>query len=172
MGKTTILQALDCFFNERALTPNLLNSSDSSIIQIVFLIEKVKVPEEMKDDARQASNFLRGYRVCEEDKYCNDRHLKQFHDFLLTVPEKNVLKKYYIITIGIDSSKNYTNEIFSEAHSLPLTQWGGLIKELFGCIYIPIFPNPENFTEYEGWLYNYCKYNHNGLAVQIGRAHV
>ena len=69
-GKTTLLQALNSFFNDLNWERNIKKErSDDSFIQPVFLVEKSAAPQQLKDEADQISSYLWSF--------CNYRNYTQ-----------------------------------------------------------------------------------------------
>ncbi len=175
IGKSAILEALDCFFNDRAWNYNItskksgVNSAQPSIIPI-FMVDKSKISEENHSVAHKLSDNL--WKLSEHDIASVNR--PNFRNF---ISQRDIIKRefnienYFLLPLGIDFNSNVTLSIFNsykifksfkrpeieeDERNLTETELNELfknllleIKQLYQYIYIPKDINPTTFAKLE-----------------------
>lgn len=172
IGKSSVLEALDCFFNHREWNYNIsskksgLKSAKPYIVPI-FLVEKKSISGKNTDLAERLSYAL--WSINEEDiiHFGNKTIFKLFEKQRKALIINNFSETHYLLPIGeaFDSSVNLSifntgsftqsiiNEIDTGSGSLTEDQLDSLkpllneIKELFEYIYIPKDIDPESFIQ-------------------------
>lgn len=173
IGKSTVLEAFDCFFNEKTWNFNIttkrsgLAITNPSIIPI-FLIKKTKISSENGIIAELYSNAIWSLNETEIANV-NRPHFKDFAN------QRNYIKQtinpddYFLLPLGIDYQSNVNLSFFNtniiaktlipdlseERTSLEELELNILksllleIKSLYQYIYIPKDIDPTTFTKLE-----------------------
>lgn len=174
IGKSSVLEALDCFFNGRAWNFNVatkksgVNSTVPHIVP-VFLIERSKFTGEDFEKAKILNHVAVELDV--DDFNLSVRgHLDGFRNLISNLIKNINIDDYFVIPIGVDYKSNLSLSIFnckyvvnkvlkdSSGESLSSLNDSQLlffkslldkIKSLFEYIYIPREIDPELFTKLE-----------------------
>jgi predicted ATPase len=173
IGKSTVLEAFDCFFNDKTWNLNVttkrsgLNTTNPSIIP-VFLIHKSKISVENSAIAEIYSNAIWNMNETEIANI-NRPHFKEFTNQRTTLIQNFDVDNYYLLPLGIDYASNVnlsffnTNiiartiipELAEDRTSLEDAELNLLkplfleIKSLYQYIYIPKDIDPTTFTKLE-----------------------
>jgi ABC-type Na+ transport system ATPase subunit NatA len=174
IGKSSVLESLDCFFNNRAWNLNIatkksgLDSTNPHIVP-VFLIKRNELKGEVFEKAAILNNVAL-YAPEEEIHSANRSLLVQFRELVSRLERNYHLDDYFIIPIGVDhqgipsisifNSKSLVADILGEdvsesKNSLTsdqLREFKPLLekfKNLIEYIYIPREIDPELFTRLE-----------------------
>lgn len=143
VGKTTVLQALDCFFNDSdwifdiLLPPNKIKP----LIQPVFLVPKEKIPAATQTEAEAVSDELWQHRA-DIKIHSRKKYLRQFHDLLAGLPGQINSDTHYLLTAGITKSHRPCPGVFPPETTGSPHIWIKLLKTLYRYIYIPTSPVP------------------------------
>lgn len=176
IGKSSVLEALDCFFNGKEW--NLHTSTKKSGITVtkpqivpVFLVKK-DVFEEGSDDFQKASILSDLALGISEDAAgpSTKSHLKRFIDHRANIIRNLDVGDYFLLPIGEDYNGNISLSIFNtrvlvtklldstiedDKNNLNTDELNGfrpildVIKKLIEYIYIPRELDPEIFTKLE-----------------------
>tara|TARA_B100001093_G_C26833587_1_gene1017303 strand:- start:746 stop:2722 length:1977 start_codon:yes stop_codon:yes gene_type:complete len=174
VGKSSILEALDCYFNGKSWNFNSSVKrsglkSTGPYITPVFLISKDIIPESLRIDAEKLSNF-----VTDLDLSVAAPSVRKFFQSFVAhrdqISRNLDINNYYLLPIGIDYEININLSIFNnrafveciygedyeeEVHSLSSGELTGyseildFIKKTIDYIYIPKEIDPELFTRLE-----------------------
>lgn len=175
IGKSSILEALDCFFNERVWNYNTVTKRSGLQVtkpQIVpvFLVPKSHIVEpENILNALILSNVAK--TIAEEHVNLGLRsHIKRFSEHRAQIEKLVDMNEYFLLPIGADYQGNTTVSIFNskllvdhvimdngDEHKTTLTdeelkQFDSLryeLKSSIEYIYIPRDIDPEHFTQLE-----------------------
>lgn len=120
IGKSSILEALDCFFNYRQWNLNInmtSNHEDSSYITPIFLIEKNKiVPEILRSKAEIYSNMVWELLSLTITPTILNSNFKEFVEHLKVtikrLPSSITNETHYLLPLGEDSNHTASNSIF------------------------------------------------------------
>jgi predicted ATPase len=174
VGKSSVLESLDCFFNARTWNYNIttkksgLDSTNPYIVP-VFLIQKDLLDNEAKDKAELLSSVI--WDIEEKDiANANKPKLRNFLEQRNDIKQKINIHNYFLLPIGINHKGKVDLSIFNcklvketlfkdnlEQDNSGLS--GDQLKELktlvnkiresIQYIYIPREIDPENFTQLE-----------------------
>lgn len=167
IGKSSILEAFDCFFNKKKWNLNIvtkksgLNTTNPYIVPI-FLVEKTKIKDTIKSEVEMISTYAWG---CVASDFTG-RNIRLFETFK---SQRDILERdgfkatHYLLPIGysyeykpnLSFFKNHTfetkfKETFTEGDLEDSLQ--SVVDKLassFEYIYIPKDINPEDFTQLE-----------------------
>lgn len=172
IGKSTVLEAFDCFFNDKNWNFNVttkrsgLNTTNPSIIPI-FLIHKSKISAVNSIIAEIYSNAI--WNINDgEIANINRPHFKEFTNQRATLVQNFDVENYYLLPLGIDYTSNINISFFNtniiaktivpelaEDRTSLDTELNLLkplfleIKALYQYIYIPKDIDPTTFTKLE-----------------------
>lgn len=176
IGKSSILEALDCFFNSKewnfhtATKKSGKQSTKPSIVP-VFLIQKkfFKEASEEFNKALLLSDFV--LNAVEENVALSTKsHMKRFMEHRDLIKSNINIDDYFLLPIGLDYENNISISIFNSNSLLDKLNKEGLlegktslneedlndfkpvlnaIKNIIEYIYIPREIDPENFTKLE-----------------------
>ena len=173
IGKSTVLEAFDCLFNDKTWNLNVttkrsgLNVTNPSIIPI-FLIHKSKISIENSEIAETYSNAI--WNINEtEIANINRPHFKDFTSQRTTIKQNYNFEDYYLFPLGIDYFSNINISFFNtnliakilvpeldeERTTLEDVELNLLkplfleLKSLYQYIYIPKDIDPTTFTKLE-----------------------
>ncbi|MCV9929076.1 ATP-binding protein [Flavobacterium sp. LS1R49] len=173
IGKSTILEAIDCFFNDKSWNLNIstkksgLTVTNPSIIPI-FFIKKSKISPENIQIAEALSDSIWNLNETEIANI-NRPHFKDFNHQRSALAKNYDSNEYLLMPLGIDYTSNInlgffnTNtvarsvkpELEEERTSLEANELNALkpllieIKALYQYIYIPKDIDPTTFTKLE-----------------------
>lgn len=173
IGKSTVLEAFDCFFNDKTWNFNVttkrsgLAITNPSIVPI-FLIHKSKIAENNIEIAELYSNAI--WNLTESEiANINRPHFKVFASQRAILKQVYIQEDYFLLPIGLDHSSN-VNISFFNASVIAKTICPSLkedrttleenelnilkpllldIKSLYQYIYIPKDIDPTTFTKLE-----------------------
>ncbi len=176
IGKSSILEALDCFFNSKewnfhtATKKSGKQSTKPSIVP-VFLIQK-KFFQEESDEFNKASllsDFV--LNAVEENVIPSTKsHMKKFIEHRNIIKRNIKIDDYFFLPIGLDYENNISISIFNSSYLLDKLHEEKLlegktslneeelndfkpvlsvIKDIIEYIYIPREIDPESFTKLE-----------------------
>lgn len=159
IGKSSILESLDTFFNNKSWNYNNiakksgLSTTEPSIVP-VFLIEKSKIPDELKELAEKldklANEVNENTLIAPKSKF----HLKGFIQHRDALKKNISIEDKYLIPLGIDYNGNTNISIFKKI-STDVSDLGdftallNLLKKTIEYIYIPKEIDPQEFTKLE-----------------------
>lgn len=175
VGKSSILEALDCFFNNRPWNFNVNNNSsvdDSCYIVPVFCIKKEDFDEHIKDKAEIYSNII--WRLMTGSLTPNVIN-GNFTEFIVkmkeSLPSGITMESHYLLPLGETGKEhNVTHSIFkgdtlldqieavggfdtskkyeylANNYLAPLKDY---VKKKYSYIYIPKDIEPERITRFE-----------------------
>lgn len=173
IGKSTVLEALDCFFNDKQWNYNITTKKSglavtTPLITPLFLIEKSKISEENHETIESFSNAI--WKLEESDvPNINRPHLKVFLEQRRDIERSFNREEYFLFPLGVDYNGNCALSIFNcnkiAVALFPETEEGNEnltpekletlrpilkeIKTLYQYIYIPKDIDPETFTKLE-----------------------
>lgn len=175
IGKSSILEALDCFFNDRAWNYNTVTKRSGfqatrPQIVPVFLVPKSHIIEPVNIENALILNNVAN-TIAEEHVNPGLRyHIKRFVEHRVQIEKSVDMSDYFLLPIGADYQGNTTVSIFNskllvdhvcidnrDEHKTTLTdeelrKFDGLRSELKSSIeyiYIPRDIDPEHFTRLE-----------------------
>ena len=176
IGKSSILEALDCFFNNRPWNMNINRSSsgeESCYIVPIFCIAKDKVKEEeLKQKAEIYSNIIWNLMTLPLTPNFINSNFKEFIEQIKKhLPTFTTKDTHYLLPLGeINKDHKVTHSIFrgetllnplglstemtaeqkyeylAQNFLIPLKNY---IKESYNYIYIPKDIEPERITRFE-----------------------
>ncbi len=174
IGKSSVLESLDCFFNNRAWNLNIatkksgVDSTNPHIVP-VFLVKRNELRGDLFEKAEIINNVAL-HAPEEEINSANRALLDQFRDLVSRLEKNYHLDDYFVIPIGVDchgvpsisifNCKSVVHDILGEEVSESqsslnpeqLREFKPLldkIKKLIEYIYIPREIDPELFTKLE-----------------------
>jgi len=173
IGKSSVLEALDCYFNDKQWNYNISTkrsglSVTTPLITPFFLIHKDKISEDNKPTLETLSNAI--WTLQESDiPNINRPHLRTFLTQRTEIERSFNQEEYYLFPLGIDYNGNCSLSIYNcnkIARALfPETEVGNQnlnqenletlrpilkeIKNLYQYIYIPKDIDPATFTKLE-----------------------
>lgn len=172
VGKSSILEAIDCFFNGRAWNPNIevtKKSGDSAIPYIVpvFLIEKNLLGDDVQLKAEAITNAILAIEQ-EDIAPTNVSNFKIFSAQISKIKVNKDIQNYYILPIGLNKNgkpnlsifnckkvgEALLNDTFAKDNATTLNEeqldiLSDLVSEIrnkIEYIYIPKEIDPELFT--------------------------
>lgn len=148
VGKSSILEALDTFLNDRDWLLTKQQTITESYIAPVFLIPKTKV-KKLKSDFEAISNFF--WNLEKKEK----KHV--FFDIRDSLDENTTNTHYLIflgqkhggelkIPFGAETEKSFDEHVGSEFVKKKFLKE---LKDIYSYVYIPVEINSENFTKIE-----------------------
>lgn len=174
VGKSSVLEALDCFFNNRAWNLNIatkksgLDSTNPHIVP-VFLIKR----NDLKGNLYKSAEILNKVAldtIEEEINSANRAHFLQFRELISRLERNYNLDEYFVIPIGLDfhgipsisifNCKSVVISIMGEEDGKSISSLSSdqlrdfkplldQIKKSIEYIYIPREIDPELFTKLE-----------------------
>ncbi|AFY47123.1 hypothetical protein Nos7524_1237 [Nostoc sp. PCC 7524] len=170
VGKSSILEAFDCFFNGRAWNLNIATKKSGSgvIAHIVpvFFIEKDLLPDNLISKAEALNDTVLNIKQ-EDIAPVNAVHFKTFSAQISKIKQNKNIEKYYILPIGVDYNgkpslsifnckkvgealfQNEFDKDFNEDQLNILNNFVIEIKSRIEYIYIPKEIDTELFTRLE-----------------------
>ncbi len=145
VGKTTILQALDVYFNKSEWQCSVWadeKEKSEAFIQPVFLIPRDLIPEDLKKEADTINKYmweLRGKTKPDNDP---NGYLKYFGGFISSVPDSEFKKTHIMLSIGTNSYQKAVYNIFDKSIINDADRWYRFINSVFNYIYVPTSPDP------------------------------
>lgn len=117
IGKSSILEALDCFFNNRIWNINVNRTSsgeDSCYIVPIFCIDKNKfVDTEMKDKAEAYSDIIWNLMTVSLTPSFINSNFKEYIESIKRHLPKNISRvTHYLLPLGENSNHKSTHSIF------------------------------------------------------------
>lgn len=174
IGKSSILEALDCFFNNRIWNINVNRTSsgeDSCYIVPIFCIDKNKfVDTEMKDKAEAYSDIIWNLMTVSLTPSFINSNFKEYIESIKRHLPKNISRvTHYLLPLGENSNHKSTHSIFKGDALLSsfsvenlnneqkyeyvlanvITPLKEYVKGLYNYIYIPKDIEPERITRFE-----------------------
>ncbi|MCK8521479.1 ATP-binding protein [Aquimarina sp. D1M17] len=173
IGKSSVLEALDCFFNDKQWNYNITTkrsgfSVTTPLITPLFLIKKDKISESNKPILESLSNTV--WDLQESDiPSINRPHFKTFQSQRTEIERTYKKEEYYLFPLGIDHKGNCALSIFN-CNKVAITLFPEIgvgnqnltpenieslkpilkeIKSLYQYIYIPKDIDPATFTKLE-----------------------
>lgn len=174
IGKSSVLEALDTFFNSKSWNFNVaakrsgITSSNPYIVPI-FLIEKTELSGDVFEKASILNDVVLNLQESEVN-LSHRPHLKSFNSLVSRVKENINLENYFILPLGNNYNSEInisifnceklvrkvrsqeTGEVDSSLTQEELEQFVPLLnhlKEKIEYIYIPREIDPEQFTKLE-----------------------
>lgn len=170
-GKSSILEALDSFFNDRSINPNLSYKQTPDTKNLphlvpIFLLKKELFSTEEIEILQPMHDFLINANDKTDVPRPNISQLKKFIEHRDNLLKYTSIEDYFLVALGKDFLSNinlsifhrtniyYTNEEINEENVLSLynEKLGKIhnkIKTNFEYIYIPREINTETFTQLE-----------------------
>lgn len=177
IGKSSILEALDCFFNNRIWNVNVNRTSsgeESCYIVPIFCIEKDKIVKtEIKSLAEAYSNIIWSLMTSSLTPTFINANFKEFVEQIKkNLPPYATINSHYLLPLGeIDKDHRATHSIFRgetllNSLNFPSSEMSTekkyeylaqkyliplkeYIKEAYNYIYIPKDIEPERVTRFE-----------------------
>ncbi|WP_312375278.1 ATP-dependent nuclease [Stutzerimonas nitrititolerans] len=174
IGKSSVLEALDSFFNERPITLNIAvkrsgyTETKPSIVP-VFLVKKSNIPEPLTALAEKLSQLA--LSISEADvNPANRQHIKRFVTHRESLLRNIKISDHYLMPIGVDHNSNPTLSVFNcrklveithgeqadsqliNLNDAEVSEFSPLLRELKNSIeyiYIPKDIDSESFTKLE-----------------------
>lgn len=172
IGKSSVLEALDCFFNGREWNQNIDSNKsgvDVSYILPIFLIEKSKIKTN-KDVAEKLSNSIWNIAIENTTNQIYRDNIEKIKSTIAQFDEKITQETHYLLAIGENIDRDLTLSIFKIATVLSsvlekeeqedddeynnkikslLAPLKLEIKELYDYIYIPKDIEPNKLVQLE-----------------------
>ncbi|MCL7798370.1 ATP-binding protein, partial [Pasteurella multocida] len=155
IGKSSVLEAIDCFFNDRAWNLNNITKTKSTpYIVPVFAIDKNIENQEIEELFGRIDSIFRNIESADINIGGGD---KSFKDIFLNM-HKNAIAKfnsedYYIIPIGIDDKRSPSfaslDSLFKTISEDDAKKALEAVKNMFDYVYIPKDIDSEAFTRLE-----------------------
>jgi predicted ATP-dependent endonuclease of OLD family len=151
VGKSSILEALDTFFNDRNWLLTKQERSDDAYICPLFLIPKSNVTKQ-KNEFENASDFF--WNLEQKDK------ASKFFDIRTSIDEKKKDTHYLIflgehkegvlkIPFGEGIEKSFRERMEWDANSSQEKIFLKELKNIYSYVYVPVEINSESFTKIE-----------------------
>lgn len=151
VGKSSILEALDTFFNDRNWLLTKQERSDVAYICPLFLIPKSSVTKQ-KNDFENASDFF--WKLEQKDK------ASKFFDIRTSIEEKKKETHYLIflgehkegglkIPFGEGIEKSFRETMGWDENSSSEKNFLKELKNIYSYVYVPVEINSESFTKIE-----------------------
>lgn len=166
VGKSSVLEALDTFFNNAYWNKYKGGKSDEAFIAPVFLIEKEKVKEKFYNEPllQQFIEFLSDYFwnvTTEVNGNLTSEEFKKFFEYRDYMKENKQDKKLHLFILGIfyeNKSKvnfiTFNNDVKEKIpEELKHFDYNCLIdkiRELYSYVYIPVQTTPSQVLKIEG----------------------
>lgn len=162
-GKSSILEALDTFFNERPFIVHSNSKSENSSIAPVFLVEKSKLPESnIKSFIERISDQIWENEI-PTNLTANNVSVLNFSKFVSSLKKSVDFKDYFIFLIGITTvlGKDYNlisfqTHIAEKLHGFSADSFRrnlngacNTIKNLYKYVYIPVETSITEFLKLE-----------------------
>lgn len=172
VGKSSVLEALNCILNDAEWNPNIsYHSSNPDNVAYIVPIFLIKKDSNLKDDEKKEfeSNLenieelnniiIRNLENNIDIAPRNIKHLKSFSKHIDLIKSNLNLDEYYILPIGIDFFGKISFSIFNNFHKFfekyednNFEEYSGIlrfIKNYFEYVYIPREINADTFTKLE-----------------------
>lgn len=162
-GKSSILEALDTFFNERPFIVHSNSKSENSSIAPVFLVEKSKLPESnIKSFIERISDQIWENEI-PTNLTANNVSVLNFSKFVSSLKKNIDYNDYFIFLIGITPvlGKDYNlisfqTHIADKLHDFSADSFRrnlngacNTIKNLYKYVYIPVETSITEFLKLE-----------------------
>lgn len=157
IGKSSILEAFDSFFNRKNWNTNLkLPKDQQAYLMPVFLIERPSITKDLQESFTIINDFLLSENLlASKDEHKNP--INQFKSHLRLIKERCDLSNKYLIACGKDSNHNSTFGLFSLLfpnkylgfNTSQIDAVYDFLKESFEYIYIPKDIDSDIFTKLE-----------------------
>ena len=162
-GKSSILEALDTFFNDRPFIVHSNSKPENSSIAPVFLIEKSKLLDSnIKEFIKKISDQIWENEI-PTNLTANNLSVLNFSKFISSLKKTITYDNYFIFLIGISPvlSKDYSlisfqthiaeklNEYSTDSFRRNLNGACNTIKNLYKYVYIPVETSITEFLKLE-----------------------
>ena len=176
-GKTSVLEALNCFFNKKQWIKNIFLKDvhlETSFVQPVLFIPDEQIPEYLKDEAAIINDTLWKYHDYNLYRNNNDIGLRYFSEFLATLDMEKMNKTGKLITIGVNYLQQTCNTAFENIIDHISIEWLDIIRNIYHLIFIPTLPEPENIIsqlyfknreDIQKWVEKLCRDEYNNLPL-------
>ncbi|EIQ1512689.1 AAA family ATPase [Vibrio parahaemolyticus] len=162
IGKSSVLEALDCFFNDRTWNYHTSVSKKGTStrppqIVPVFLVEKSELEgSPLQDLASTLDHVAKSIQA--EGASSNQKLIREFVKHREQISRNLDLRDYYVLPIGFDHRGDVSLSIFgskltsndnSDEEGSPFTALLHFLKDKYEYIYIPREIDAEMFTKLE-----------------------
>lgn len=163
-GKSSVLEALDTFFNDRQFIIHSNSKPENASIAPVFLIEKSKIPESNIKDFVEKISSLFWKNEFPPNLTANNTSIQFFSKFIDNLKKSIEIDNYFIFVIGISplsskensliSFQSYLQDALSEektrdSFKRSLIAANNLIKNMYNFVYIPVETSITDFLKLE-----------------------
>jgi len=114
IGKSSVLEALDCYFNNRDWDLNIDSNKsgiDSSYILPIFLIEKTKITRN-NEIAERLSNAIWNIELDTIVHTTHKENVEKFKGFISKFDKKFSSTDYYLLPLGDNIDREFTLSVF------------------------------------------------------------
>lgn len=162
IGKSSILESLDCYFNDKQWNLHISskksgNKDNSAYIVPIFLIEKSKTPDNLKNIFDSINNICTDLKnLAKETNPSHKPLLDAYKEQLVFIGRNFQLENYYIAPIGFTYEKEIYTSFFpiknltdTKNPKIDISAALDFLKEKYQYIYIPKDITPEQYSQLE-----------------------
>src|SRR5690554_172520 len=168
VGKSSILEALDTFFNGREFNVNLNARKRDASLAPVFLVSKEKFKETLKqakdkEFVEKLSNLM--WDLDLSSLYASNKEMRKFNDLRQNLKNKNFQDTHFLFFLGLDAISKEINvlgaqkmirDAFKKDHFIENDEFKKGLNSLktnvlshYKYIYIPVETSIEEFLKLE-----------------------
>ncbi|WP_312836303.1 AAA family ATPase [Comamonas sp.] len=162
IGKSSILESLDCFFNDKPWNLHISSKKsgskeNSAYIVPIFLIERDEVPAALQGIFEKINNAASD--IAKLSKEINPSHknlLDSYKNQFIQIERNFDLNDFFIVPIGTNFEKEVYTSFFTyeklmdaDGKSIDLSPVFDFIKNKYQYIYIPKDITPEQYSQLE-----------------------
>lgn len=167
VGKSSVLEALDAFFNNGYWNKNKSGKADEAFIAPIFLIQKNKIKDRLlctQPDLVRFIDFLSDYFwnvTSEANGNLSSDDFKKFFEYRDNLKKFKQDENYYLFIVGISYENRskvnfitFNNDVLdkipNELKGFDYNCLIDIIRELYSYIYIPVQTSPTEVLRIEG----------------------
>jgi ABC-type cobalamin/Fe3+-siderophores transport system ATPase subunit len=162
-GKSSVLEALDTFFNDRPFIVHSNSKSENASIVPVFLIEKSKISDSAIKDFIGKISTLFWENDLPTNLTANNVSIQNFSRLVDKLKQTIKMENYFIFVIGVSPHSSRDNSLISfqslfedrlkefqpDSFKRNLIASNNAVKSLYNYVYIPVETSITDFLKLE-----------------------
>lgn len=162
-GKSSVLEALDTFFNDRPFIVHSNSKAENASIAPVFLIEKTKIIDSATKDFIEKISSIFWENDLPPNLTANNSSIQNFSRLIDKLKQTIEIENFYLFVIGISPYSTKDNSLISfqstfqdklseyptDSFKRNLIASNSCIKSLYNFLYIPVETSIADFLKLE-----------------------